>query len=65
MARRGGVADSAIGVAPIGDRPGTTTVPEVTSWRGTPAGKARMIAAGSFVGLTLIHLAAEARYSGE
>jgi hypothetical protein len=56
----GGVA----GVTPIGDRPGTTTVPRVSSWTGTAAGRARTFAIGAFLMFTFVHVAAEARFTG-
>ena len=55
----GGIA----GVTPLGDRPGTTTVPQVHSWAGTPAGRARLFAIGAFLMFTFVHVAAEARFS--
>jgi hypothetical protein len=60
---RGGPMNGGPGVTPIGDRPGTTTLPQVTSWAGTPAGAARFIALGAFVYFCFIHVAAEARFS--
>lgn len=61
MARAvGGMA----GVTPIGDRPGTTTVPHISSWTGTAAGRARVFAIGAFLMFTFVHVAAEARFTG-
>ena len=54
----------AAGVTPLGDRPGTTSVPQVTSWTGTPAGRARLFAIGAFLMFTFVHVAAEARFAG-
>jgi hypothetical protein len=51
------------GVTPIGDRPGTTALPQVQSWAGTPAGAARWIALGAFLVFCFVHVAAEARFS--
>jgi hypothetical protein len=51
------------GVTPIGDRPGTTTLPQVETWSGTPAGAARFIALGAFLFFCFVHVAAEARFS--
>jgi hypothetical protein len=51
------------GTTPIGDRPGTTTLPQVESWSGTPAGAARFIAIGAFLIFSFVHVAAEARFS--
>lgn len=54
----GGIA----GVTPLGDRPGTTTAMSVGSWSGTPAGRARLFAAGFFVTLVFFHVAAANRF---
>jgi hypothetical protein len=63
MATRTGPGTGAVGVTPLGDRPGTTTVPQVTSWKGTAAGRARALTLGFFLAFTFVHVAAEARYS--
>ena len=52
------------GVTPLGDRPGTTTVPQIHTWTGTAAGRARVFAVGAFLIFTFVHVAAEARYAG-
>lgn len=52
-----------IGVTPIGDRPGTTALPTVQTWAGTPAGAARWIALGAFFIFCFVHVAAEVRVS--
>jgi hypothetical protein len=52
------------GVTSLGDRPGTTSVPQVHSWTGTAAGRARVFAIGAFLMFTFVHVAAEARFSG-
>jgi len=52
------------GVTPLGDRPGTTSVPQVSSWTGTAAGRARLFAVGAFLMFTFVHVAAEARFAG-
>lgn len=49
------------GTNPIGDRPGTTTAVSIGSWRGTAAGRARLIAYGAFGVLIVLHVAAENR----
>lgn len=52
------------GATPLGDRPGTTTATKVAGgWSGTPAGRARVIAAGAFVVFVFVHMAAENRYA--
>lgn len=51
-------------MTPLGDRPGTTTDYSVVSWKGTAAGRARMIAYGLFAGIIFLHIAAENRYPG-
>lgn len=51
------------GVTPIGDRPGTTSLPSVQTWAGTPAGAARWIALGAFFIFCFVHVAAEVRVS--
>jgi hypothetical protein len=52
------------GVTSLGERPGTTSVPQVSSWTGTAAGRARVFAVGAFLIFTFVHIAAEARFSG-
>ena len=61
MARNavGGIA----GVTPLGDRPGTTSALNATGWKGTPAGRARVFAAGAFATLVFLHLAAAHRFA--
>lgn len=49
------------GTVPIGDRPGTTSQVHLSSWAGTPAGRARGFAIGAFFIFTFVHVAAEAR----
>lgn len=51
------------GVTPLGDRPGTTTDAQVSSWKGTAAGRARAFAIGAFLIFTFVHVAAEARFA--
>lgn len=58
-----GPGSGQIGTSPLGDRPGTTTVPQIHTWAGTPAGRARAFAVGFFVYFTFVSIAAEARYS--
>lgn len=53
------------GTVPIGDRPGTTALPAVQSWAGTPAGAARWIALGAFLVFCFVHVAAEVRVSAD
>lgn len=60
---RGGPMAGGPGTTPLGDRPGTTTVNQIESWSGTPAGAARIIAAVAFLMFTFVHVAAEARFS--
>lgn len=60
---RNGPGTAQVGTAPLGDRPGTTTVPNVSSWKGTAAGRARIAAIGFFLTFTFVHVAAEARYN--
>lgn len=52
------------GTAPLGDRPGTSSVIAVDSWQGTAAGRARIFAIGAFLFFAFVHVAAEARFSG-
>ena len=60
MARAvGGMA----GVTPLGDRPGTTTAITASGWKGTPAGRARILALTAFGLLVFMHLAAEHRFA--
>lgn len=61
MARAQAVGGPA-GVTALGDRPGTTTAPSVSSWKGTAAGRARAFALGAFFIFAFVHVAAEARY---
>lgn len=63
MARGQSAVGGAAGVTALGDRPGTTTAPSVSSWKGTAAGRARAIAIGAFFVFAFVHIAAEARYA--
>lgn len=60
MANRG---TGPAGVTPLGDRPGTTTQVNASSWKGTAAGRARVFAVGAFLIFTFVHVAAEARFA--
>jgi hypothetical protein len=53
------------GTVPIGDRPGTTSLPDVETWGSTPAGQARLIFLGAFAYWCFVHVAASARFAGE
>lgn len=59
-----GPGTAQVGTAPLGDRPGTTSVPNVSSWKGTAAGRARVAVVIAFLTFTFVHVAAEARYTG-
>lgn len=51
-----------VGVTPIGDRPGSTSTYGVTSWKGTAAGRARLIAGTLLVGMIFLHVTVAYRY---
>lgn len=51
------------GTTPLGDRPGTSASPRISSWAGTAAGRARLFAVGGFAFFVFVHVAAENRFA--